>query len=383
MVGMERSILPSLAETEFGLVASSAVLSFIAVFGVSKAAMNYVAGRLSDRIGRKPVLVAGWLIAAPVPFLLMWAPSWGWVLFANLLLGASQGLCWSTAVVMKIDLAGPAQRGLAMGLNEFAGYLAVALSAAVTAAIAADYGLRPAPFYLGVVCVGVGGLLSVFFVRETVELARQEVGRADAPAALSARALFWRTTVRDPALSSVTQAGFVNNLNDGMAWGLFPLLFAAAGMDLPTIGLLVALYPAVWGAGQLFTGALSDRLGRKGLIVAGMGVQAVGLGLVAAPGGEIGRFALGQILLGLGTAMVYPTLLAAIGDVAAPAWRASAVGVYRLWRDLGYAAGALISGLVADRLGLPAAIGFVALITAASGLFAALRMPETLRRPER
>jgi MFS family permease len=383
MVGMERSILPSLAETEFGLVANSAVLSFIAVFGVSKAAMNYVAGRLSDRIGRKPVLVAGWLIAAPVPFLLMWAPSWGWVLFANLLLGASQGLCWSTAVVMKIDLAGPAQRGLAMGLNEFAGYLAVALSAAVTAAIAADYGLRPAPFYLGVVCVGVGGLLSVFFVRETVELARQEVGRADAPAALSARALFWRTTVRDPALSSVTQAGFVNNLNDGMAWGLFPLLFAAAGMDLPTIGLLVALYPAVWGAGQLFTGALSDRLGRKGLIVAGMGVQAVGLGLVAAPGGEIGRFALGQILLGLGTAMVYPTLLAAIGDVAAPAWRASAVGVYRLWRDLGYAAGALISGLVADRLGLPAAIGFVALITAASGLFAALRMPETLRRPER
>jgi MFS family permease len=383
MVGMERSILPSLAETEFGLVASSAVLSFIAVFGVSKAAMNYVAGRLSDRIGRKPVLVAGWLIAAPVPFLLMWAPSWGWVLFANLLLGASQGLCWSTAVVMKIDLAGPAQRGLAMGLNEFAGYLAVALSAAVTAAIAADYGLRPAPFYLGVVCVGVGGLLSVFFVRETVELARQEVGRADAPAALSARTLFWRTTVRDPALSSVTQAGFVNNLNDGMAWGLFPLLFAAAGMDLPTIGLLVALYPAVWGAGQLFTGALSDRLGRKGLIVAGMGVQAVGLGLVAAPGGEIGRFALGQILLGLGTAMVYPTLLAAIGDVAAPAWRASAVGVYRLWRDLGYAAGALISGLVADRLGLPAAIGFVALITAASGLFAALRMPETLRRPER
>lgn len=383
MVGMERSILPSLAETEFGLVASSAVLSFIAVFGVSKAALNYVAGRLSDRIGRKPVLVAGWLIAAPVPFLLMWAPSWGWVLFANLLLGASQGLCWSTAVVMKIDLAGPAQRGLAMGLNEFAGYLAVALSAAVTAAIAADYGLRPAPFYLGVVCVGVGGLLSVFFVRETVELARQEVGRADAPAALSARALFWRTTVRDPALSSVTQAGFVNNLNDGMAWGLFPLLFAAAGLDLPTIGLLVALYPAVWGAGQLFTGALSDRLGRKGLIVAGMGVQAVGLGLVAAPGGEIGRFALGQILLGLGTAMVYPTLLAAIGDVAAPAWRASAVGVYRLWRDLGYAAGALISGLVADRLGLPAAIGFVALITAASGLFAALRMPETLRRPER
>jgi MFS family permease len=234
-----------------------------------------------------------------------------------------------------------------------------------------------------VVCVGVGGLLSVFFVRETVELARQEVGRADAPAALSARTLCWRTTVRDPALSSVTQAGFVNNLNDGMAWGLFPLLFAAAGMDLPTIGLLVALYPAVWGAGQLFTGALSDRLGRKGLIVAGMGVQAVGLGLVAAPGGEIGRFALGQILLGLGTAMVYPTLLAAIGDVAAPAWRASAVGVYRLWRDLGYAAGALISGLVADRLGLPAAIGFVALITAASGLFAALRMPETLRRPER
>jgi len=380
MVGMERSILPSLAETEFGLVASSAVLSFIAVFGVSKAALNYVAGRLSDRIGRKPVLVAGWLIAAPVPFLLMWAPSWGWVLFANLLLGASQGLCWSTAVVMKIDLAGPAQRGLAMGLNECAGYLAVALSAAVTAAIAADYGLRPAPFYLGVVCVGVGGLLSVFFVRETVELARQEVGRADAPAALSARALFWRTTVRDPALSSVTQAGFVNNLNDGMAWGLFPLLFAAAGLDLPTIGLLVALYPAVWGAGQLFTGALSDRLGRKGLIVAGMGVQAVGLGLVAAPGGGLGRFALGQILLGLGTAMVYPTLLAAIGDVAAPAWRASAVGVYRLWRDLGYAAGALISGLVADRLGLPAAIGFVALITAASGLFAALRMPETLRR---
>ena len=382
MVGMERSILPSMAEAEFGLVAHGAVLSFIAVFGVSKAALNYVAGRLSDRIGRKPVLVAGWVLAAPVPFLLMWAPSWGWVLFANVLLGASQGLCWSTAVVMKIDLAGPTQRGLAMGLNEFAGYLAVALSAAATAAIAAEYGLRPAPFFLGVACVLAGGLLSVFFVRETVGLARQEVRRIDAPAALSARDLFWRTTLRDPALSSVTQAGFVNNLNDGMAWGLFPLLFAAAGLDLPTIGLLVALYPAVWGVGQLFTGALSDRLGRKGLIVAGMGVQAVGLGLVAAPGGGIGRFALGQLLLGLGTAMVYPTLLAAIGDVAAPAWRASAVGVYRLWRDLGYAAGALIAGLVADRLGLPAAIGLVALITAGSGLFAALRMPETLRRPE-
>lgn len=379
MVGLERSILPAVAEQEFHIAARTAILSFIVVFGITKALTNYVAGRLSDQFGRKQVLVAGWCVAAPVPFMLMWAGSWEWVVAANVLLGVSQGLTWSTTVIMKIDLVGPKQRGLAMGLNEFSGYLAVAGSALATSWLAARYGLRPEPFYLGVVYVVAGGLLSWLLVRETRHHVQHEArlqpqNAADGP---SPAEVFKRTSLTDPNLSSVSQAGLVNNLNDGMAWGLFPLVFAAAGLSLERIGLLAALYPAVWGLAQIFTGALSDRLGRKWFIVAGMWVQAVGIGLTALAGG-ISGFAAGAVLLGLGTAMVYPTLLAAIGDVAHPSWRASAVGVYRLWRDLGYAVGALLAGLVADRFGLSAAVWLVAGLTFLSGVIAAMRMNETL-----
>ena len=380
MVGIERSILPALAQDEFGLAERTAILSFIAVFGVTKAAANYFAGRLGDRWGRKPVLVGGWLVAAPVPFLLMWAPSWGWVIVANVFLGVSQGLTWSTAVIMKIDLAGPRSRGLAMGLNEFAGYSAVAIAAWATAYIAARYGLRPEPFYLGVAFLLCGLLLSAFAVKETHGHAAHEALSSAKPSeGLSQGAIFRRTTWTDKDLSSVTQAGLVNNLNDGLAWGLFPLIFAAAGLGLDAIGVLAGLYPAVWGVTQLINGGLSDKLGRKWLIAAGMWLQAAGIVAIALWWSYAG-FALGAVLLGLGTAMVYPTLLAAIGDVAHPSWRASAVGVYRLWRDLGYALGALIAGIVADLFDLSQAALVVAALTFASGIVVATRMAETHRR---
>lgn len=379
MIGMERTILPAIAEQEFALAAKTAVLSFIVVFGITKAFSNYLAGRFSDRFGRKHVLVAGWLIATPVPFMLMWAPSWNWILVANALLGISQGLTWSTTVIMKIDLAGPHKRGFAMGINEFAGYFAVAASALATGFIAAQYGLRPEPFYLGVVFVAIGLALSLFAVRETTHHVAAEAklsGTATPLEAMSQRQIFWRTTLTDKDLSSVSQAGLVNNLNDGMAWGLFPLFFAAAGLSLEEIATLAAIYPATWGLLQLFTGAGSDRVGRKGLIAWGMVVQAIGICVVVLSRGFWG-YASGAALLGLGTAMVYPTLLAAIGDVAHPTWRASAVGVYRLWRDLGYALGALLAGLVADAFGLSAAMIAVAILTFASGVIVALRMRET------
>lgn len=380
MVGIERSILPALAQQEFGLAERTAILSFIAVFGVTKAAANYFAGRLGDRWGRKPVLVGGWIIAAPVPFLLMWAPSWGWIIVANVFLGVSQGLTWSTAVIMKIDLAGPRSRGLAMGLNEFAGYFAVALAAWATGYIAARYGLRPEPFYLGVIFLVCGLLLSAFVVKETRAHAAHEARSAGKAAeTLSNAAIFRLTTWKDKNLSSATQAGLVNNLNDGLAWGLFPLIFAAAGLGIDAIGMLAALYPAVWGLTQLVTGGLSDRIGRKWLIAAGMWLQAVGIVAIALWWSYAG-FAAGAVLLGVGTAMVYPTLLAAIGDVAHPSWRASAVGVYRLWRDLGYALGAIIAGIVADLFGLSQAALVVAGLTFLSGMVVAVRMAETHRR---
>lgn len=381
MVGLERSILPAIAEQEFSLTAKTAMLSFIVVFGVAKAITNYGTGRLADRFGRKRLLIAGWLVAVPVPFLLMWAPTWTWVLIANLFLGISQGLTWSTTVIMKIDLVGAKQRGLAMGLNEFAGYLAMAASALVTSWVASRYGVRPEPFYVGAVYVAAGLALSVFLIRETqhhVTLESSLAGGAPASGALSSREVFWRSTLFDRNLSSVSQAGLVNNLNDGMAWGLFPIVFAAAGMSLAQVGLLAACYPAVWGVGQLLTGALSDRVGRKPLIVWGMWVQAAGIGLTATAKG-FGGFIAGGLLLGVGTAMVYPTLLAAIGDVAHPSWRASSVGVYRLWRDLGYAIGALLAGITADAFGLAAALWVIAGLTFASGLVSAVRMSETLR----
>jgi MFS family permease len=382
MVGLERTVLPLIAEREFGLASKSAVLSFIVTFGLTKALANLAAGHLSERIGRKRVLVAGWLAALPVPLLVMWAPTWSWIVFANVLLGINQGLAWSTTIVMKIDLVGPRQRGLAMGLNEFAGYLAVAASAFATGAIATRYGLRPEPFYLGIAFASAGLALSLLFVRDTSGHAavesRLRASRMPDEASGISRALFARVSWRDPALASASQAGLVNNLNDGLAWGLFPLYFAAAGLPLRQIGILAAIYPATWGLAQLWTGALSDRWGRKGLITSGMVVQGLALlGMTMVQGFR--AWALAGIALGIGTAMVYPTLLAAIGDVAHPAWRASAVGIYRLWRDLGYAVGAVLAGLLADALGMSTAIGAIGGLTIVSGILVAVRMPETLR----
>jgi len=379
MVGLERAILPLIAEREFGLVSKSVILSFIVGFGFVKAFTNLAAGRFSDRIGRKGLLVGGWIVGLPVPLILMWAPSWGWITVANLLLGINQGLCWSTTVIMKIDLVGPQRRGLAMGLNEFAGYFAVAMAALASGYIAAAYGLRPAPFYLGIGIAAAGLFLSIFFVRETHGHARHEAKGQGGAVSVPFKEIFTRTSYRDPNLFSCSQAGMVNNLNDGMAWGLFPLFFAAAHLSVERIAVLAATYPAVWGVCQLFTGALSDRVGRKWMIASGMWVQAGGIGLIAATA-SFSSWMTGAVLLGVGTAMVYPTLLAAIGDVAHPSWRASAVGVYRLWRDAGYAFGALLSGIIADALGIVWAIAAVGGLTFLSGAAVAFRMSETLKR---
>jgi MFS family permease len=375
MIGQERTVLPLLAEREFGLTAFTAALTFIAAFGAVKAVTNFFAGTLSDRYGRKPVLVAGWLIAAPVPLLLIWAPSWGWVIAANVLLGINQGLTWSTTVIMKIDLVGPERRGFAMGFNEAAGYGALALTALATGYIAENAGLRPEPFYLGIAFAALGLGLSTLFVRETRGHADQEA-RARAPQPISTEEVFRRTSLTDPAMSSCSQAGMVNNLNDGLAWGLLPIFFADAGLSVGRIGMLAALYPAVWGLGQLATGGLSDRYGRKPFIVAGMLLQAAAIAWIAATTG-FAPWALGAVALGAGTAMVYPTLIAAIGDVAHPSWRARSVGVYRFWRDAGFAVGALLAGVIADWASITVAIWAVAGLTALSGLVAHVRMYET------
>jgi MFS family permease len=387
MVGLERTVLPLLAEREFGLASASAVLSFIVTFGLVKAITNFAAGRLGDRFGRKHILIAGWLAGIPVPLLVMWAPTWSWVVAANALLGINQGLSWSTTVIMKIDLVGPARRGLAMGLNECAGYLAVALAAFATGVVASRYGLRPAPFYLGIAFAVTGLALSLFAVRDTMAHVRHESvisrvasgARATHAGAASPglRELVARVSWRDPALSTASQAGFINNLNDGLAWGLFPLFFAASGLSLRQIGILVAVYPATWGVVQLGTGALSDHVGRKGLVAWGMLLQGAALAAIALARGFMPWLVTG-VFLGIGTAMVYPTLLAVIGDVAPPLWRGSAVGIYRFWRDLGYAAGAVVAGVLADAYGIPVAIAAVGALTAGSGLLVAIRMPETL-----
>ena len=397
MIGLERTVVPLLAAEDFGLVSRTVILSFLISFGVVKAITNLFAGRLGDKLGRKQVLVAGWLVALPVPVIIILAPGWGWIIFANLLLGVNQGLCWSTTVIMKIDLVGPKQRGLAMGLNEFAGYLAVSLAAWGTGYLAATYGIRPYPFYPGVAIALLGLLISLFFVRETRPFAHLEAKINDQTAEneeagpnspsemsstqLSFRELFWLTSWQNKTLFAISQAGLVNNLNDGMIWGLLPLFLIGYGAPLPRIAILTALYPAVWGISQLGTGALSDRVGRKWLIAGGMWLQAAGIGLVLL-GRTFPVWLAGVFLLGLGTAMVYPTLLAAISDVAYPTWRSTAVGVYRLWRDLGYAAGALMAGLIADALGIPAAIAAIGGLTLLSGLIVAGVMRETRREPD-
>jgi MFS family permease len=376
MVGQERTILPLLATNTFGLAAATAALTFLVAFGVTKACANLVAGALADRFGRKRVLVVGWLIGLPVPLLLIWAPDWSWVVVANVLLGVNQGLTWSMTVIMKIDLVGPARRGLAMGLNEAAGYGAVAATALATGLIAERAGLRPAPFLLGLAYVGLGLSASVLLVRDTRDHVATEHSRLDSQTAPRWREVFTRTTFRDRSLSAACQAGLVNNLNDGVAWALLPVYYAAAGLSIGEIGLLAAAYPAVWAVLQIATGAWSDRVGRKPLIVAGMVIQAIALSAIAL-GSNFTVWLASAIVLGIGTAMVYPTLLAAIADTAAPPWRGSAVGVYRLWRDLGFAAGGLVAGVVAGVAGIPGALWFVALITAISGLVVLARMTET------
>jgi MFS family permease len=379
MVGLERTVVPLIGSQQFGLVLKSAIFSFIVSFGVVKACSNLVSGTLADRVGRKKVLAAGWVAGVPVPFMIMLAPSWGWIVAANVLLGVNQGLAWSMTVVMKIDLVGPRGRGLAVGLNEFAGYLAVGLTALATGYLASVYGLRPEPFYLGIAYATLGLLISVFFVGDTTEHVRLEMEQHPSESApLSFREVFARTSFKDRHLFACSQAGLVNNLNDGMSWGVFPLFFSAFGLGVERIGVLKAVYPAVWGCLQVATGPLSDRWGRKGLIVGGMWVQAGAL-FVTVLGRSFGWWLVGSALLGLGTAMVYPALIAAVSDASHPSWRARSLSVYRFWRDLGYAVGALCAGIIADTLGLSWAIGSVGVLTFLSGVVVAIFLGEKER----
>jgi MFS family permease len=381
MVGLERTVVPLLAEAEFGLASRSIALSFLVAFGLVKAAANLAAGALADRISRKRLLVAGWVAGLPVPFLIMWAPAWSWVVAANVLLGVNQGLCWSTTVIMKIDLVGPRQRGLAMGINEFAGYVAVSLAALGTGYLAAAHGLRPAPFYPGIAFAALGLPLSLFAVRDTADHVTREIRQSGAhqrPPSFARVLLLASWTHR--TLFAASQAGLANNLNDGLVWGLLPILLAAQGLPLRAVAAVAATYPAVWGIAQLATGALSDRWGRKWMIAAGMWVQAGAIVWIGS-GHRVPELVAAAALLGLGTALVYPTLLAAVSDVAHPSWRASAVGVYRLWRDGGYAAGAVTAGLLADAVGIAGAFGMIAGLTALSGIVVAAIMEETLSRP--
>ena len=379
MVGLERTVVPLIGSQQLGLVLRTAIFSFIITFGLVKAFSNLVSGTMADRFGRKKVLVAGWIFGVPVPFMIMLAPSWGWIVAANVLLGVNQGLAWSMTVVMKIDLVGPRGRGLAVGLNEFAGYLAVGLTALATGYVAAAYGLRPQPFYLGVAYSLLGFAASVFLVRDTREHVRLEMEEhPSAPSPLWFKEVFAKTTYEDRNLFAASQAGLVNNLNDGMSWGVFPLFFASFGLGVERIGILKAVYPAVWGTLQVITGPLSDRWGRKGLIVGGMWVQVGGIFVTVATR-SFGWWLLGSALLGLGTAMVYPTLIAAVSDASHPAWRARSLSVYRFWRDLGYAIGALSAGIIADLFGISWAIGAVGALTFLSGAVVAIVLREGAR----
>jgi MFS family permease len=370
MVGLERTILPQLAEDIYELEAKTVILSFIVIFGISKAITNYFTGALADQLGRKNLLILGWIIALPIPFILIYAPSWSWIVFANLLLGINQGLTWSSTVVMKIDLVGEKDRGLAMGFNEAAGYLAVGGVAFLTGWVAANYGLIPYPFYIGIVISVLGLTFSIFFIQDTKHHVALESKDSTKP---MMKKVFLETSLTNNNLGSISQAGMVNNLNDGMIWGLFPILLAGMGFDLKQIGLVVAVYPTVWGIGQLFTGKLADILPKKGLLFWGMFIQGIALCLMIFAS-QFSHFIVLSALLGIGTAMVYPTFLAGIAAFTNPRQRAESIGIFRLWRDSGYAIGAILTGLIADSFGINASIGFIAVITIISSLIIKIRM---------
>ena len=370
MVGLERSILPQIAEQEFAIAARTAILSFIVVFGITKAITNYYTGTLANRFGRKNLLVTGWIVGLPVPFMLMFAPDWNWIIAANVLLGINQGLTWSSTVVMKIDLVGEKKRGLAMGINESAGYISVALVAFLTGWIAGEYGLRPYPFVIGIVLVILGLILSILFIKDTRQHVDLETTTSGLP---RLKNIFRETTWTNKNLGSVTQAGLINNLNDGMAWGIFPILLATKGFSLPQIGIVTAVYPAVWGIGQLITGKLSDILCKKDLLYTGMMLQAIALVALLWAQSMFHFIALSS-LLGWGTAMVYPTFLASIAENTHPLDRAKSIGIFRLWRDLGYAIGAILTGIIADLISINASILFIGILTLGSSLIIQNRM---------
>ena len=370
MVGLERSILPRIADVEFHIAAKTAILSFIIVFGIVKAVTNYYTGALSNKFGRKKLLVAGWIIGIPIPFILMFAPSWNWIIAANVLLGINQGLTWSSTVVMKIDLVGEKQRGFAMGLNEFAGYIAVALVAFLTGWIASEYGIRPYPFYLGIGLVFLGLIGSLFFIKDTKHHVTKETGTNITP---RLKNIFWETTWKDKNLGSVTQAGLINNLNDGMAWGIFPILLATKGFTIGEIGIVTAIYPAVWGIGQLFTGRMADKFCKRDMLYIGMFLQAIAL-IVLVWANTMLHFVMLSFILGWGTAMVYPTFLATVAENTNPQDRAKSIGIFRLWRDLGYAVGAILTGIIADLISINASILFIGFLTFVSALIIYFRM---------
>ncbi|MBZ0097676.1 MAG: MFS transporter [Taibaiella sp.] len=370
MVGLERSVLPQIAEKEFFIAARTAILSFIVVFGIVKAITNYYTGALANKFGRKNLLIAGWVVGIPVPFILMFATSWNWIIAANVLLGINQGLAWSSTVVMKIDLVGEKQRGFAMGLNEFAGYIAVAVVAFLTGWIAGEYGMRPYPFYTGVVLVLLGLAGSIFFVKDTLHHVTKETTTSNVP---KLKHIFWDTTWKNRNLGSVTQAGLINNLNDGMAWGLFPLLLAAKGFSIGEIGIVTAIYPAVWGLGQLVTGKMADKFCKKDMLYTGMLLQAFALVMLVWANTML-HFIVLSTILGWGTAMVYPTFLATVAENTHPEDRAKSIGIFRLWRDLGYAVGAVLTGIIADLLSINAAIIFIGALTFISAFIIQVRM---------